>query len=238
MLRKTVKHKVFLQDLQHNSAHGPSSNDGMWPSDVCDVNMNISVSVSLYLKTKIDCNKLILFDFVHTLQDELSKMMSSKCLIEKGRWMLPQECMIGKVNYKFAVIGYSYDPSDGRHIGCSASDRSMYGSTIANEIGRQSIEVDKSDTIEMKQSNDAQMMFGMGGDDTRKCAALNLSKCVKKLFDEPNAQHSQGTWPSQRCSELNRMDGYDVSSSQRSQLKGELNGNVSYSYRTHYFLNR
>lgn len=58
MLRKTVKSKVFLQDLQHEPANGPSPNSGMWPSDACDVNMNISVSVSLHLATEIVCNKL------------------------------------------------------------------------------------------------------------------------------------------------------------------------------------
>lgn len=52
MLRKTVKHKVFLQDLQPNSANGPSPNGGMWPSEVCDVNMNISVSDGCDFMTK------------------------------------------------------------------------------------------------------------------------------------------------------------------------------------------
>lgn len=143
-------------------------------------------------------------------------MMSTKCLIEKGRWMLPQQCVIGKVNYKFAVIGYSYDPSD-RPMG-------------DNAIGRLS--------FEMKQSNDdAQMMFG-NRDGTRTSTALSLSKCVKKLFDEPNAQQIQGTWPSQRCSDSDQMASYGVISAQRSLSEGQLNGNISYSYRTHYYLNR
>lgn len=146
-------------------------------------------------------------------------MMSSKCLIEKGRWMLPQQCMIGKNNYKFAVIGYSYDPSDGCSSGRSASDQPMRG----NEFGRQPIEVDKSDAIEMKQRNDVQMMFAKEDE---------ILRCVEKLFDEPNAQR----WPSQRCLASNQMESYGVNPS-RAHLKSELNGNVSYSYRTHYFLN-
>lgn len=61
MLRKTVPNKVFLQDLQHNPAIGPSSNVGLWPSEVCDINMNISVSVNVYLngQNAMSCIDLI-----------------------------------------------------------------------------------------------------------------------------------------------------------------------------------
>lgn len=59
MLRKTVKPKVFLQDLHASTANGSSSNDAMWSSNVCDVNMNISVSINMHSPTKIKCNQLI-----------------------------------------------------------------------------------------------------------------------------------------------------------------------------------
>lgn len=48
-LRKTAKSKVFQQDLQH---------------DVCDVNMNISVSLNLLLPIEIECNELIRCDLI------------------------------------------------------------------------------------------------------------------------------------------------------------------------------
>lgn len=48
MLRKTGKSKVFLQDLQYSAAD-EQPNDGMWSSNVYDVNMNISVSVKFFL---------------------------------------------------------------------------------------------------------------------------------------------------------------------------------------------
>lgn len=155
-------------------------------------------------------------------------MMSSKCLIGKGRWMLPQQCMFGKVTYKFAVIGYSHDPSEGCSTGSSASDQSMRHNATANGFDRQSIQVDKRDTIKMERSNGAQMTIGKEDE---------ILRCVKKLFNEPNAQRIQA-WPSQQCLQSNHMEGYGVDSLQRSQLKAELNGNVSYSYRTHCYLNR
>lgn len=142
-------------------------------------------------------------------------MMSSKCMIAKGCWMLPQQCMIGTVNYKFAVIGNSYDLSDGY---CDGS-------------ADQPFEMDENGTIRMKQSNDTAMMFGNNNTTPRKFPALSTWKCVKKLFDEPNAQYDQGTWPGQRCS-----NGDGVNSSKRSDSTGHLNdSNVSYSYRTHFF---
>lgn len=104
-------------------------------------------------------------------------MMASKCLIEKGRWMLPQQCMIGKVNYKFAVIGYSYDPTDGSYIGGSASDQSMLGNTMANGIGWQSIEVNKIDTIEMKHRNDADIV--------RSGKEITITKFMNRILGLP-----------------------------------------------------
>lgn len=180
-------------------------------------------------------------------------MLTSKCMIEKGRWMIPQQCMIGKANYKFAVIGYSYDLSDGGCIENTRSDQSMCYNPIANGIDRHSIEVIKTDTIEMNQSNDTQMV--LENNHKQQCSARNLSKCVKKLFGEPNAQHDiRDNCPNQRYSESNQMENWfnefwsddskftspenvGMIATQRSLSMDHLNGNVSYSYRTHFFLN-
>lgn len=134
-------------------------------------------------------------------------MMSSKCLIEKGGNRL----MLGKVNYKFAVVGYSCNRSDGRIESVEFHQR-MCGNPNGHGIDRrQLIEMEKSDTIEMIEiSDDAEMVQR---NDTQKCVALNSSTCVKTLFDEPNAKS-------------------------RSYLNDHLNGNISYSYRTHFYLNR
>lgn len=136
--------------------------------------------------------------------------------------MLPQQCMIGKANYQFAVIGYTYDLSDGGCVGRTASDQ---------QIDRQSIAMDKSDAMEMSQGSDTHMM--LENDDTQKCGAIKSSpKCVKQLFGGPNVQqHDQmENWFSEFWSG-------DMTSTQRPHLKDHLNGYVSYSYRTHFFLN-
>lgn len=143
--------------------------------------------------------------------------------------MGPQKCLFEKVNYKFAVVGYSCDRSN-------ATSVEFYQRMCdKHEIDRQWIDVDKTDTIEMIPINDAEMDENY---DTQKCSALNSSKCVEKLFDEPNAQHTQGTHSNQCCFEFDQANDDGLIASPRSYLKDHLNGNISYSYRTHYYLNR
>ena len=134
-------------------------------------------------------------------------MMTSKCLIEKGddRLMDAPNGFFGQVNDDLTVIDYSCDKSDG------CAENAAYHQQIAQEW----IELDKADTVEMHHSNN---------DETQKCSTFNSSKCVKKLFDEPMAQH--------------QIENCGAIASTRSFLNDNLNGNISYSYRTHFYLNR
>lgn len=64
-LRKVQKRKVFLQDLQY-CPPWEQPNDGMWSSNVCDVNMNISVSVNIFFPDRciFKPNKSTKFDLI------------------------------------------------------------------------------------------------------------------------------------------------------------------------------
>lgn len=136
-------------------------------------------------------------------------MMSAICLIEKGN-----EELMDPQNHLFGETNDNFSMT-------SSYDDGFVGSNDVNKLN----------TIETNPFGDGKMIESH---DTQEGSGLNSSKCVEKLIDERNAQNIQDSW----CSELDRQENFGMISSKRASLKDHLNVNASYSYRTHFFLNR
>lgn len=82
--------------------------------------------------------------------------------------------------------------------------------------------------------NDDVNMLDIG--DARESSAMNSAKCVKRLFAEQSASNNYE--PDFDEIHLDSDQNDDMNASTRSLLKDQLNGNISYSYRTHFYLHQ
>lgn len=145
-------------------------------------------------------------------------MMASICLIEKADDQMSgmEICVLENNNDRFGVAAGNCD-------------------RIAHKIDGKWFDVDKSGVkIEINRNNDA-----------HEQSAMNSSTCVNGLCgdfhntcDSHNGNVSNDITPNSiPCSKFYGQT-YGMISSTRSFLKDHLNANISYSYRTHFYLNR